>query len=289
MKTSAYDRSIAKFTAVVAVIGLLLASSSCSQNEHYEASSTTSTTVAEKDGVTPTPIPACPEQVVISSGDITFGQIIDNYYLVDCEHMDAIDLVYNIQPRDVNIAIEEWASSDENVATVNSDGRLTPVGFGECEITLHVSDGLTDGAYTSINVVVEDGIIEMEDFELPDYYTLQENCLAVYGSDVIYVTSDAFSHVNDLEDYPFIGCQYYTSDFYADYPFEELVNGMNAPYIICRNDECSMFFYEDGLMVLCDEYILIIGTQFDGSTIQDVASNIGLPLPEDEEILSVLS
>lgn len=65
---------------------------------------------------------------------------------VDSEPVSAMEMLKtkNIEvPEDVVIEEIVWTSSDENVATVDAQGNVTPVGPGECEIT--ATGAKTDG------------------------------------------------------------------------------------------------------------------------------------------------
>lgn len=215
------------------------------------------------------------------------------YYLVDCEHMDTLDLTYNYQPRDVNIAVEEWSSSDESVATVDSNGKVTPVGYGECEISLHVTDGLTDGAYTSINVTVQDGIIQMEDYDIPSYDQLRTNLCDDYGLgrvddyDTFYSNYSQFT-ANNYEG-PYIYCNYFTDDMYLQFgSLESLVNDEDFAYIVLQNEQCYFVIISNGLYVLCDEYIFGIA-YVEPEEALDIAECIGFTVPRDQIDLSKMS
>lgn len=268
---------------IALLLSLVLLLGACSSDKE-ETSVTPTTTTSEATTVepTPTPTPNCPDQVIIANGDIEFGQIIDGYYLVDCDHADTVDLAYNIQPRDVNVAVEEWSSSDETVATVSGSGTVTPIGYGECEITLHVSDGLSDGATTSIHVTVQDGIIEIEDLVIPSYEELKTNIENTYGSSNMLYTSYSYGMYTNFESLPFIGCEHCSGTFYTDYPFEELIYGMNCRYKVFKSDEYILIIDGNGITIRCDEYLLFIYAYY--GNIDDslaVAESVGIHIPVD--------
>ena len=287
---SASNSSLRCISLALSIAVLSGGVASCSSSE--PAAQTTPVTEVTTLSPTPTPTPNCPDQVVIIQGDIVFGQILEDYYLVDCAHTDYVDLEYNIQPRDVNVAVEEWSSSDESVATVDNNGKVTPVGVGECEISLHVTDGLTDGAYTSIVVTVEDGIIRFDDCEIPGYEELKAEICDVYGAETIddYGThySNYWSYL-DSTDLPFLYCDRYDDDMYEDYgSLEKNLLGTNTEYIICQNTQCVLMIYPGGIVIICDEYMFGVDCS-DTEESMDVAESLGYTIPRDQIDLSELN
>ncbi len=271
---------------------------SCSSRDSAakdETSPTIVTTSAEPTLTpTPTPIPACPEQAIIIGGDIVFGLMFDDFYQVNYATGDSIALEYNYQPRDVNIAVEEWSSSDESVATVNSSGVVTPVGMGECEISLHISDGLSDGTYASINVIVQNGIINVENYELPSYDELLNNLENVYGSDSVSNYGTSFSNYPAFEssnyEGPFVFCNSPSDSMYQDYPIEETIRETETRYIVCRNDNFVLMIYEHGIQLRSDEYdfgVFFMNGSFDESI--EIAESVGIYIPTESLDLTVLN
>jgi D-alanyl-D-alanine carboxypeptidase len=57
-------------------------------------------------------------------------------------------------PENSDESNEVWSSSDENVATVNDYGYITPVGAGECIITISMDNNT--GCYAEVKVTVTD-------------------------------------------------------------------------------------------------------------------------------------
>ncbi|GEM_PF-6735237 len=243
---------------------------------------------AESAVATPTPEPCYPEQAVITNGDIVFKLVADNYYTVDNLRKAYIMLTYNYTPSDVQIAVEEWSSSDESVATVTDKGKLEPVGFGECEITLHISDGLTEGTTTSINVKVEDGINIIDDRELPTYSTLCTDIKSDYGDDVDVYDTDLFYFGDD----DFLAI--YTSD--SEYFNEERIdialgNLYEEDYIVCKTSDCDIIICDGLYSLYSDQYCLTYGytgTNLGFDHMREVIESYGLPFP-DEELLSSIS
>ena len=273
-----------KAISIVVILSFSLSMISCSSNSSQSGTSAQTTSATTTAAPTPTPIPACPEEAIIIGGDVVFGLMFDDFYQVNCENGDSIELEYNYQPRDVNIAIEEWSSSDESVATVSNSGVVTPVGMGECEITLHITDGLSDGAYATVNVSVESGIVQIDNQTLPTYDELKSNIEAVYGNDFLLVYDDyyGFYRYEDYDVLPFIGCEYYTSDFYNDYPPEELYRGMNCRYQAFQNDSYLILIDGDGITVRCDEYLLFIYAYYgDIEDSMDIAESFGISIPRE--------
>lgn len=245
---------------------------------------------AESAVATPTPVPGNPEQAIITSGDLVFKKYTDNYYLVGEETTASVWLKYNYLPNDVNIAVEEWSSSDESVATVSDSGQVKPVGFGECEITLHVSDGLTDGTTTSIKVVVEEGIIELDDQEIPDYDSLLTACKNAYGTFDVY--DDSFSNAYESdEDTPHISVDDNTSSFYRDYStLDKILNGTMGECVVCRCGDNIVYFDGYQYAFLCDDYLLFnfgydnfSDPMISYDELKEFHDNTGLPIPSEED------
>lgn len=241
---------------------------------------------AESAVATPTPVPGNPEQAIITSGDIVFKKITDEIYTVDNSIKYYEYLKYNYQPNDVNIAVEEWSSSDENVATVSDDGKLAPVGFGECDITLHITDGLTDGAYASIHVTVEDAINRLDDKDIPDYDTLLSNSISAYKDVDDY--DDCF-FINE----PFSAC--YNEDNYNHIDdVSRIIDGYNTPYMVFVNDNYSVVVAVDpdsgsGMYWFgCDGYdFFYFGEDdetLDYDMMKDMSEATGLPIPDEEAV-----
>lgn len=271
-----------KSISIAVILSFSFSMISCSSNSNQLGTPAQTTSATTTVAPSPTPVPACPEQVLIVQGDIVFGQISEDYYLVNCEHVDTVDLEYNIQPRDVNIAVEEWSSSDESIATVSSSGKVTPVGYGECEIVLHVSDGLSDGATTSINVTVQDGIVHLDDIGLPSYEELKANFEAVYGSGFFLVDSTHYFNVNNLDVLPFIGCYSTDDDSYRDMNYEAMIDGMNCKFIVCKTDDYYIVLDETGITIQNDDYLLFIYPWY--GSLEDaleIAESAGIHIPTD--------
>lgn len=71
--------------------------------------------------------------------NLKISTTIDNEYYVD----DTVSLSTNITPDEVVDKAVTWSSSDENVAVVDKDGKVTAVSVGETEITAKLGN-LTD-------------------------------------------------------------------------------------------------------------------------------------------------
>ena len=286
--------------SIAVVASLSLSVISCSSNDSSSVAPSQATSVTTTVAPTPTPVPACPDQAVIVGGDVVFGLMFDDFYQVNYANGDSIELEYNYQPRDVNIAVEEWSSSDESVATVSNSGVVTPVGMGECEITLHVTDGLSDGAYASINVTVQDGENLIEIQELPSYDELRANLESLYGADNISVYENNFSNLTEFTytnpELPYVFCYNSSDDFYWDYPYETLVQGEYSGqgecirYIVCRNDDYVLIIDErGGIQLRTDEYLLSIYAHSNGyEEAIDIAESLGIHIPTDSLDLTVL-
>ena len=289
-----------KSISLLLILCMASALGSCSSNDSAAKAETTPpivTTTAEPTPTpspTPTPIPACPDQAIIIGGDVVFGLLFDDFYQVNYTNGDSIALEYNYQPRDVIIAVEEWSSSDESVATVSSSGVVTPVGMGECEITLHISDGLSDGTYTSINVIVQDGMINIENYDLPSYDEILINMENVYGADSLSISATTFSNYPAWEgtDYEgaFVYCSNPSDSLYQDISIEESIQATTAKYVVCRNDIFVLMIFENGIELRSDEYefgILIMDGGFEEAI--EIAESMGIHIPTESLDLTVLS
>lgn len=277
----------------VLIVSLLLSVVSCSNNESQSVTSVQATSATTAAAPTPTPVPACPEQAIIIGGDVVFGLLFEGFYQVNYENGNSIALEYNYQPRDVNIAVEEWSSSDESVATVSDSGVVTPVGMGECEITLHVTDGLSDGAYASINVTVQDGVIPIDNQELPSYDEIRANLESLYGADNVFVYENNFSNLSEftytVPEIPFVYCCNPLDYSYRYSPYETLVQDEYSKYIVCRNDDYILIIEAGGITLRSDEYLLGIAA-LNGSYEEaiDIAESLGIHIPTDSLDLTVL-
>lgn len=279
--------------STVLIVSFSLSAVSCSTNDSQSVASTQATSSTTTATPTPTPVPACPDQAIIIGGDIVFGLLFEGFYQVNYENGNSIALEYNYQPRDVNIAVEEWSSSDESVATVSNSGVVTPVGMGECEITLHITDGLSDGAYATINVTVQDGVIPIDNQDLPSYDELRANLESLYGADNVEVYETFFSNLSyriDTDpDAPFIYCNNSMDDLYRDFPYEALVRGENRKYIVCQNDDYVLIIEEAGITLRSDEYLLGIVVYNGGyEEAIEIAESLGIDISTYSLDLTVL-
>lgn len=250
------------FCTIIILVGCSGKTDVKSDSSGKEATTITETSLSP----TPTPIPM-PEQVIIANGDVTIGMLFDDYFVIDNLHQSLLALKYNYQPSDVNIANEEWSSSDESVATVDEKGILTPVGLGECEITLHVSDGLTNGASDTISVVVKDGYTQFDEETYPSYdelFEYAENNLKTDSggkySYSIYKDTDNYKESKDGFDFTtdsicFFGgrgndfyYQPYDKSVLADYDYRT-----NTFYIGKKND-LVMIMFKDRIDIFTNEY-----------------------------------
>ena len=105
---------------------------------------------------------------------------------------ESITVTSTVLPENATEKTITWTSSDENVATVNSSGKITAVSAGECEVTAKAG-----GKTATLQVVVEKSG--------PDFKALYEDIDSdvkygwSVGSDGSYLSAD--SNVYDLDDY----------------------------------------------------------------------------------------
>lgn len=81
---------------------------------------------------------------------------------------EELDLKINITPEEANVNDIIWSSSDENVATVDANGKIKGISKGECIITA-TTDGGEANAKCNIRVTLPtevNGIILPEDFKM---------------------------------------------------------------------------------------------------------------------------
>lgn len=81
---------------------------------------------------------------------------------------DALTLQATLTPSEPSIPKLAWETSDENVATV-SEGIITPVGHGQCEVTANAQDGSHQTATCQIKVK---GIKDLNYDSGDEYYKL---------------------------------------------------------------------------------------------------------------------
>ena len=258
---------------------------SCSTNQMKDVSSTSDILMETTTSATPTPTPAPnPSEVIIANGDLNYGLIWGDYFVLNNKHQDVVELTYNYLPKDVNIAVEEWTSSNEDVATVNDRGVITPVGLGSCEITLHISDGLTSGTTTSITVTVEDGMGKFEGMapSFEDVYGYVESNIQPYADSFWPDYQDSNNGFTCLCNDEVIWCYNSKSEIYSDADVEKWLNGWNNgandPFYICQFDNMTIVLHADRLDALNDEYHLAVDYKDnDDSVIRRMLDDLGFP------------
>lgn len=107
---------------------------------------------------------------------------------------DSQSVTYTIAPEKASKAKVKWDSSNESVATVNSDGKITAKGEGSCTITV------TAGKKTAtVSVVVKDTINFMTQY---GKYKDEDWCeIASDGSWMILDTNPSDADSDDIWDY----------------------------------------------------------------------------------------
>ena len=120
---------------------------------------------------------------------------------------ETFTLTYTITPSDATYQDVEWSSSDNNVATVSSEGEVTAVNEGECTIYVRTSNGCSAECKVMVRIIEVDRIEldmnektleEGEEFVLtatvyPDYATYKE--VVWTSSDNNIATVDAMGQV----------------------------------------------------------------------------------------------
>lgn len=112
---------------------------------------------------------------------------------VELKAGDSTSISYTISPDKAADADVTWKSSNESVATVSSNGKITGKGEGSCTITV-TAGGKTD----TLTVTVKEG----PDFKAI-YNTYCSSTYATVGSDGSYLSIDTNPY--DLDDYTVSG------------------------------------------------------------------------------------
>ena len=104
-------------------------------------------------------------------------------------------LTATVLPEDAGDRSVTWTSSDENVATVNSNGVVTAVGVGEADITANDGSGVTATCHiTVLPIMVESITLNRSELEMlvDEVYTLTANVLPMNATDrtVEWTSSD---------------------------------------------------------------------------------------------------
>ncbi len=276
------------FYAVILLFAFaFMVSCASNQTESNPGSSDISQNTISTSTPTPTPEPY-PQEVLIVNGDVSFRKIIDDYYYVGTERLKSVELKYNYQPKDVNIAVEEWSSSDESVATVSNNGTLIPVNNGSCIISLHVSDGLTDGVTTSINISVEDGITKLTEESFPSYDSIFDYAENTLKFDADSYNYDSDENYNDTDDgfYYMKGdvsvlCSNKDSKFFYELDLKEWVVNMGTEgSYVGQMEGLTMLVNNFTIDYFCDEYHCRIFYDInDPSLAMQIVDALGLPNP----------
>lgn len=113
-------------------------------------------------------------------------------------HKDTAELDVKLMPEDATNVTLKYESSDESVATVDADGKVTAVGNGECVITVSAGGVKTETAITveiPVKVDTAPESLEAEDVEIAagktatlDVNTEGENITV--GTEFSYASSD---------------------------------------------------------------------------------------------------
>ncbi|MCR4688695.1 MAG: hypothetical protein K5745_03985 [Saccharofermentans sp.] len=280
-----FKQKAAKITASALILSMLFAAASCA-NKDTPGVNNLIPASSEASLPTPTPEPGLPDKVIIADGDLTFLKIND-IFLLENQPKYYMTLQYNYQPGDVAIAVEEWSSSDESVATISDKGKLEPVGVGECEISLHVTDGLTDGAYTSITVTVEDGVTTLENTSWPDYDTLLSIAKDYFSESDLDIYDASFYAIED--GLPFIACSNSADEDYDGDIQDAISDWGEEEFIYIENGDTAMILRNTSILVICDEYELYLYVNDTDYTIIELAEEFGFTLPEDQIDLSKIS
>lgn len=266
---------------LVLAVFAVACSSSKNSDSHEETTEVT---------FTPTPtIPPCPEEVTITNEDISFVLVGEDVFFNDNDSYTEdqyVDLKYVYFPSDTVVTVVEWSSSDDSVAVVDENGRVSPVGEGECEISLHVTDGVSDGAWTTVNVSVEDKLIVLEDQDVPNYDELLAAVKALpYGNSGIYVANSWGWKYFSTEDY-YSGPRFYCvteGDLSGIYPIalahggvmweDGLQSLLGKDFIYCQNDKVIIIVQPNHTYVLCEDYGYVMDTE---ASLEELAE-LGFP------------
>lgn len=92
----------------------------------------------------------------------------------------SIDITYTIMPSDVNIKKIKWQSSNDDIATVNSQGKVSAISEGTCEIIASIDKLSCKCTVSVIKETIFSEILPQDMLKSP-FYELSDdgNCLIV--------------------------------------------------------------------------------------------------------------
>lgn len=130
-----------------------------------------------KNGVCPytsksssTTKPVSAEPVTIKATKIEIDEDIEVMYVGDTEILTA-----TISPSNVTNKKITWKTSDKDIATVDSNGKITAKKVGSVEITASTSNGKTSSIKINVIEVIEEKIEEIEDNKIIENPIVSEN------------------------------------------------------------------------------------------------------------------
>lgn len=101
---------------------------------------------------TETPVPSVTSTPVPSPAEVVPAEEISFYEDEIRIHIDEkMDLRVELLPDNTTDTLLVWTSSDESVVTVSDTGTVSGVGFGDAEITVSTSNGLSDTCHIFVS------------------------------------------------------------------------------------------------------------------------------------------
>ncbi|MCD8187688.1 MAG: D-alanyl-D-alanine carboxypeptidase family protein [Ruminococcus sp.] len=136
---------------LIFILGIILIAHSCSSDGDSNSDATPKAT--QPITVVTTAVATEPVQTTTTIVPSTFDvELSDTIFYLEIGDTDISYI--NAYPDGSAEANEDWSSSDESVATVDSVGHITAVGAGECYITLTFDNNTS--VYAEVKVVVTD-------------------------------------------------------------------------------------------------------------------------------------
>lgn len=114
-------------------------------------------------------VSVAPQRIILSNENIRLDNIGDESFLIA-----------ETYPKIAGNAEISWASSDENIVTVDEDGNLKAVGGGSAVITASTENGITAECNVSVNVDIEKLEISNKDISINEIGALYFTELSVY-------------------------------------------------------------------------------------------------------------
>lgn len=114
--------------------------------------------------------PVSAEPVTVKATKIEIEENIETMYVGDTETLTA-----TISPSNVTNKKITWKTSDKDIVTIDSNGKITAKKVGTAEITASTSNGKTSSIKINVIEVIEEKIEEIEDNKIIETPIVSEN------------------------------------------------------------------------------------------------------------------